>query len=261
MLIDSHCHIPHRKYERSIEQIVKDAQEAGVARLINIGTSLDENKIALETSEKFENVYTAIAIYPHEDLGRDLKDLINHLSAQIDSSKKVVAVGECGIDITDWPGGRDLNEQLDLFEMQIQLAIKKKLPLIIHNRNGDEYVLNLLKKYQSQGLYGVIHCFSSDWEVAKSFLDSNFHISFGGMITYKSRKDLLEVVGKVPEDRILIETDSPYLPPDGFRGQPNEPRNVAVVAAKIAEVRGVSFDKISELTYSNTCKLFNLPVL
>src|SRR5689334_22220513 len=110
MLIDSHCHIPHRKYEKSPEQLVQDALAAGVTQLINIGTSIDENKIALETSAKFENVYSALAIYPHEDLKRDLADLMHELNAQIDSSKKVVALGECGIDITDWPGGRDLNE-------------------------------------------------------------------------------------------------------------------------------------------------------
>jgi TatD DNase family protein len=258
MLIDSHCHLPHKKYGKPLERVINDAKEAGVVKLINIGTSLQNNLEILEVSSEFENVYSAIAIYPHDDLDKPLDVLRNELDAQLDLSKKIVAVGECGLDITDWQGGRPIDDQIPLFEMQLELAIKHKLPIAIHNRNGDNLVMDILDKYVSQNITGVIHCFSSDWEVAKKYLDRGFYISFSGMLTYKGRKELHETVKNIPLDRFLVETDAPYLPPEGFRGQPNEPKLVVEVAKKFAEIRNEEFDKIADLSYSNTCKLFVL---
>ena len=160
------------------------------------------------------------------------------------------------MDISEWSGGRSADDQKVLFEEQIKLAIDLKLPLIIHNRKGDAVVLELLKKYKGSGLTGVSHCFVSTWDFAQELLELNFLISFACSITYPSNKHLLEIVKKVPPDKFLVETDAPYLPPQNMRGTVNEPKNVVYAARKVAEVRNISFEKVSELSYSNTCQLF-----
>lgn len=256
MLIDSHCHLPLDKNET--EKVINAAKEEGVVRFITIGTSLKENREAIELAEVFPEVYATVAVYPHEDMDKSLDYLKSELQKQIDSSKKVVAVGECGIDISNWEEGRKLKDQIELFEMQINLAVENKLPLVLHNRNGDSQVLELFERYKNNGLTGVAHCFASSWEVAQKLLDLNFYISFSAMITYPSRKELLEVVEKVPFDRFLVETDAPYLPPQGLRGQQNEPKYVKMVAQKVAEVKNLPTEKIAELSYNNTLRLFNL---
>lgn len=258
-IIDSHCHLPHQKYGKSLEQIIATAQSAGVVRLVNIGTSINENEEALKVSSTYAQVYSALAIYPHEHIGDEVAPLVEALEKQLVSSPKVIALGECGIDITDWKGGRSINDQVELFERQIQLSIRHKLPLIIHNRNGDQHVIDLLKKYSGQAT-GVIHCFSSTWDSAAKFIDLGFYISFAGNITYKANLELREVVKKMPLNRIIAETDSPYLSPEGFRGKPNEPANVVEVVKKIAETRGDTFDNIANIAYSNTCSLFRFDI-
>jgi TatD DNase family protein len=169
-----------------------------------------------------------------------------------------VAVGECGIDISNRDGARVLEDQLRLFEKQIIFAKSKKLPVIVHNRRGDNYVLEVLKNNYDAALRGVIHCFDSNWDFAKKVLDLGFYISFTNMVTYKNKDDLLEVVEKVPEGRFLVETDAPYLPPQQFRGKINYPKYVKIVAEKVAQVKQKTFEEISALSYENTCTLFNL---
>jgi TatD DNase family protein len=260
MLIDSHCHLIHRKYEKTTDQLINEAIAEGVEKFITIGTSITENKRAIELAKKYDSVFAAIGIYPHEEnnvRGKDPNKLEKLLEEQLTKSSKIVAIGECGIDISDdWEGGRNPEEQIELFEMQIKLAKKHDLPLIIHNRNGDEPILELLEKHKGSGLRGVLHCFATTWETAQKFLDLGFYISFSGMITYPSRKGLLETVDKVPNDRFIIETDAPYLPPQGHRGEVNEPKYVKIVAEKACEVKNLPFEEISRMTYENTCRIF-----
>lgn len=259
MLIDSHCHFPHKKYTKSIDELVKEAEAAGIEKLINIGTSLKENRRSIETTTKFENVFATVSVYPHDDAKKNIEELQPLLQEQINSSPKVVAIGEGGIDVFEnWEGVRDLKEQTQLFEMLIQLAIKNKLPLIIHNRNGDKQILELLKEYVPQGLTGVAHCFSQDWEFAQQILDSGFYISFTAIITYPKNEYLREIVRKVPDDRFLVETDAPYLPPQQYRGQVNEPKYVKIVAEKVSEVKNRPFEEIAAIAYENTCRLFKI---
>lgn len=259
-LIDSHCHIPHSNYPISESQIINEAISEGVEKFIIIGTSLSENLITIQTAEKFENVYCALGIYPHDDLENDLDTLKNKLKDQLKLSNKIVALGEIGIDITNWSGGRTLTDQLELFELQAEIALDLHLPIIIHNRNGDEHVLNLLNRFYKEGrpLTGVAHSFSQDWDFAKKLLDLNFYISFSGMITYPSRREMSETIINVPNNKYLVETDSPYLPPQGHRGEVNYPKYVKIIAEKIAQVRGEPFDQVARDSYSNTCALFGL---
>lgn len=256
MLIDSHCHIPHKKYGVPPGDIVRDAENSGVSKLISIGTSMKEAELVINTAAEFPNVFPTVGIYPHEDRGRDLEVLESEFRSILNDCGDIIGIGECGIDISNWKNGRPINEQIKIFEMQIILAKESSLPLVIHNRNGDEYVLNLLKKYSNPSLRGVIHCFDSDWSFAEKVLDLGFYISFSGLITYPKKGYLLDVVREVPMDRFLVETDSPYLPPQGFRGQVNLPKYVRIVAEKVAEFKGLGVQEIEESSYKNTCSLF-----
>lgn len=265
MLIDSHCHLDDKKYTQSISEIIQDCKNNNVDKLINISTSLNDCYKNKDISSKYNDVYYSVAIYPHNDLSTNINDLINKLENDflINKDSKLVAIGECGIDIiqnnSDKYETRDINSQKILFEEQIKLAIKYDLPLIIHNRNGDEIVLELLQKYSSNNnLRGVIHCFDSTYEVAKKFIDLNFYISFSGMVTFKNKKELHNVATNIDIDKFLVETDAPYLTPVPFRGQVNHPKNVTLVAKKVAELKNLPIHQIEKYSYENTLKLFNL---
>jgi TatD DNase family protein len=263
MLIDSHCHIPHSKYEKSSDEIINEAKKEGVEKLINIGTSISDSRDALEISKQYENVYSTVGVYPHDDTDLGLDEIRQQMEGFIQmGGTNVVGIGECGVDI---PQGevpyktRELTDQKELFKLQIGLAVQHDLPLVIHNRDGDKEVLEILNHYKNTGLRGIMHCFVSDWEYAQKLLDLDFYISFTGIITYPSAGEkLLEVVKKVPHDRFLVETDAPYLAPQKLRGQINYPKYVKMTAAKIAELRNTSFEEISEISYRNTCQLFNI---
>jgi TatD DNase family protein len=262
-LIDSHCHFPHSNYEKSIKEIIAEAKAGGVVKFISIGTSEVENKKSIEVANNFDEVFTSIGIYPHEDLGKSISELREILIKQLDLSKKIVGIGECGVDVSEWKGGRKLKEQLEVFEMQVNIACEKNLPLIIHNRNGDKEILEILNerknKLGSAGVpKGAVHCFSSTWEGAKQFLDLGFYLSFSAMITYPSRKTLEEVVKNVPEDKFLLETDSPYLPVQGHRGEVNYPKYVKMIAEKASQIKEKPFEEICRFSYNNTIQLFKL---
>ena len=184
--------------------------------------------------------------------------LLSDLEKIIDGNPKIVGVGECGIDISDHTPKREVEDQIKLFEMQVELAVKKRLPVVIHNRNGDDKVLEIISRYKNQGLKAVAHCFSSDWVVAQKFLDMGVYLSFSGMITYPSRADLREVVAKVPDDMFLLETDSPWLPPQGHRGELNYPKYVKIVAEKVSQVKEKPYLTVASLSTTNACRLFNI---
>lgn len=258
MLIDSHCHLEHSNYGKSPAEIVAEAESDGVVKFINIGTSIADNVRAVKVADRLSQVYATIAVYPHEDRGLTVGELELALKKQLNLSKKIVAIGECGLDISNWEGGRPLADQIELFEMQIRVALDNNLPLVIHNRNGDEQVLEVLKKYKTATLRGVLHCFASTWDVAQKFIDLGFYISFSGLVTYPSRKEVQEVAKNISMDRFLVETDAPYLPPQGHRGEVNFPKNVKIVAEKVAQLKEKAFEDVALASYKNTCDLFKI---
>ncbi len=258
MLVDSHCHLTHEVYENNLNEVIKDSLESGITNFITIGTSISENVKVIKTAENYENVFCAVGVYPHENQELSIADLQNSLDENLKSSKKIVGIGECGIDITNRDGNRKLEDQVSLFEMQLFLAVKYNVPVVVHNRNGDKTVLDILKKYSDKNLKGVIHCFDSDWEFARKVFDLGFYISFSNMITYPKKDSLLEVVKNVPEDKFLVETDAPYLPPQSMRGGINYPKYVKIVAEKVAQIKQKTSEEISELSYGNTCSLFKI---
>ncbi|OGC47863.1 hypothetical protein A2886_03305 [candidate division WWE3 bacterium RIFCSPHIGHO2_01_FULL_42_13] len=265
MLIDTHCHVPDESYEKTPAQLISEASAEGVEKLITIGTNLEDSKIVIKTAEEFESVFAAIGIYPHEEVQRPIDETIQKLRELVDSSNKIVGIGECGFDIAtetvnvQTQTQRPLDEQRMLFEKQIELAMEKDLPLIIHNRNGDAEVLNSLKRFANitnTNPTGVAHCFTSTWSFAKQLLDLGFYISFSAIITYPSGKPIWETAQKAPLDKVLVETDAPFLSPQGLRNKVNEPKYVKMTAKTLADIRNISFEELANATYENSCRLF-----
>lgn len=252
-LIDSHCHLPHGMYKNSIDEIIKNAKAEGIEKMLNIGTDLKSSKTVLEICKKYEELFPVIGIYPNSERNRGVAEIVGELEELI--TPEVRAIGEIGYDITEWKNQRPVEKQKELFESQVELAQKHNLPIVIHNRNGDEETLASIKKYD---ITGVMHCFVSDLSFAKQMLDQGFYISFTAIVTYPSGKKLEEVVRYVPMEKILVETDAPYLAPQGFRKEVNEPKYVKITAQRIADIKGISLDEVAEATYKNTCELFKL---
>ena len=257
-MIDTHCHLTSKKYSEPVEEIIRTAKKVGVGKFITIGTSLKSNLENKEIANKFEDIYFAAGIYPHEDMSLSLPQLTKLFEEQISNMPNVVAIGECGIDITDRPGGRSLEDQIKLFEMQIAVAKENNLPVIIHNRNGDNHVIKTLRKHRDSNLRGVAHTYTSSWETAKKLIELNFMISFSGIITYPTGKNILETVKKIPLDKFLIETDAPYLAPQSHRSQINRPEYVKITAQKIAETKNLPLREIEESSSKNAGRLFGL---
>lgn len=262
MLIDSHCHLFDPRYKKTVSEIVDECKESGVTGLLNICTNISSCTNNLKGIAEFESVWSSIGIYPHEDIGEKLDVLADKLRnfLKTDSKKKIVGIGECGIDIGSWENQRSLDEQIKLFELQINLALEFNLPVIVHNRNGDEQILNILNSYKNSLLRGVIHGTPSNrtWEISKKFLDLGYFLSFGGNTTYPSNHALREVLKKTPDDMFLLETDSPYLPPQGHRGEINHPKYVRIVAEKASQIKEKPFDEVCRLSFDNTCGLFKI---
>jgi TatD DNase family protein len=257
-LIDTHCHLPSLKHEEHLKSVLVSAQEAEVSLMVNIGTNLKNSLEAIKVAEAFPQVYASVGIYPHEELDKNPEELLKGLEELIVTHKKVVGVGECGFDITAWQGGRNVEDQEVVFRNQIELAIKYNLPLIIHNRGADELTLKVIQEYRVQGVYGVLHCFASTWDVAKKFLEMGFYISFSGFVTRPSRKELHEVAKQVPNDWFVLETDSPYIVPHGLKESENQPKNVRIVAQTVADIIGVDISSIATYSTQNAKKLFAL---
>ncbi len=248
MLIDTHAHLDVEQYDKDREQVIKNAIENGVGFIINPSFDLQSAKRVIELASKYENIFSAIGCHPKtkEESGYefDKKDFL-----EIVKNKKVVAVGECGLEL---PG--ELEYQKEIFIEQINLAKEFNLPIIIHCRNTHKEVIEILSK--ENNLQGVIHCFSGSWVDAQKYLEMGFFISFTGIITYANDYD--KVLKNTPLDRILIETDCPYLSPVPLKGQRNEPANVKYVAQRIAEIRGESLEAIAKITTQNAKKLFKI---
>jgi len=254
MFIDTHLHLDSPQYF-DIDKVIYNAKLNKVEKFITIGTSFREFEIIKNLSEK-DGVYASYGIYPTYDNEFSNEFLINQVSNFI-KDKKAVAIGECGFDQPYTQEERNLAEQEDIFRLQIELAIKNNLPLVVHTRNSDEQTYNVLKSYKNQSLRGVIHCFVSDYDYASKILDLGFYLSFNGIITYKSGTNILETIKKIPLDRILLETDAPHLTPQQFRKNINEPKYIPLIAEKIAEVKKMPIEKIEEETLNNSLILFD----
>lgn len=253
MLVDSHCHLAFNDFEEDIEEIIQRAKENGVNMILNAGNNIGELDKQLELSEKYPFIYAAVGVHPHnaqEYPNLTAADLISKTS-----HKKVIGIGETGLDYYYDYAPREM--QIKLLNEHIIAAQETGLPLIIHNRESDEdMIAELGRAYKKKPFSGVIHCFSSGQKLADFALEIGFYLSASGMITFNKCGELREIFAKLPIDRLLVETDSPFLAPIPKRGRRNEPSFVKYTAEKLAQIRNMDFDKLAQITSDNFCNLF-----
>jgi TatD DNase family protein len=251
MIIDSHCHLDYEPLINNIDQILLNAKKNDITKLLTIGTSLESSKKVLDIINKYSNVYGAIGIHPNSTTGNLEK--LDDIIALKNNNKKVIAFGETGLDYFYKHSKK--NDQIFAFEKHIEFSIAENVPVIIHTRDADDDTISIIKKYYKKTNF-LIHCFTGTLDFAKKLLDLNCIISFSGIITFKKSNNLRDVVKYVPLEKMLIETDSPYLSPDPFRGKSNEPANVKIVAETIASIKQISFGEVASSTTANFEKFF-----
>jgi len=251
MIIDSHCHLDYEPLINNIEQILLNAKKNDIAKLLTIGTSLESSKKVLDIINKYSNVYGAIGIHPNSTTGNLEK--LDGILALKNNNKKVIAFGETGLDY--FYKRSEKNDQIFAFEKHIEFSIAENVPVIIHTRDADDDTISIIKKYYKKTNF-LVHCFTGTLDFAKNLLDLNCLISFSGIITFKKSNNLRDVVKYVPLERMLIETDSPYLSPDPFRGKSNEPANVKIIAETVASIKQITFDEVANSTTNNFKNFF-----
>ena len=261
-LFDSHAHYNDEKFNEDRESLIEQIYESGVTKLVNAGYSLESSKYALEIAKKYDWMYTISGISPNdipeneEELTEQLVELKQFVSSKI-NSKKIVAIGEIGLDYYWNKENKKL--QRKAFIEQIALANSMNLPIVIHTREAVMDTLEILKTNDVVNK-GVFHCCPLNRELVKEGLKLGFYISFAGPVTFKNSKNANEIIEMCPLDRILIETDSPYLSPEPNRGKRNDSRNVKYIANKIAEVKDMDPEEIARITYENACRIFKILV-
>lgn len=259
MFIDSHAHIDGPEFDSDRQQVIQRALDAGVTTILNVGTGDPHGGVferAVRVSEQFPSVYTAIGVHPHDARLYDdaAEQKIQDLVA---SSKQIIAWGEIGLDFHYDNSPRDI--QLDVLRRQLRAARNAKLPVIIHTREAEDETIEILQsEWFGSGLKGVMHCFSGSQTLAERALDLGFFISFSGMVTFKKADDLKSIARNVPMDRLMIETDCPYLTPVPFRGKRNEPAYVVEVGKCLAELKSVSAEQIGKATSGNFKQVFGV---
>lgn len=256
MLIDSHCHLDRidlQPYQNDFSCFMQEAQNCRIEHLLCIAIDLESYAAMLELVAAYPQISVTVGVHPNVQDGKDpsVEELI-----ALGQADKVIGIGETGLDYFRSEG--DLAWQHQRFRNHIRAAKALKKPLIIHTREAKQDTLRILTEEDAGEIGGIIHCFTEDWEFAKKALDLNFYISFSGIVTFNSAKEIKEVAKKIPERRFLIETDSPYLAPVPFRGKPNYPTYVRYVAEHIAELRGTSINQIADLSTENFYSLFKL---
>lgn len=253
MLFDSHAHLNDAKLIDRVDEIIENAKKNHVDKMVCVGYDYESSMKSIELANKYKEVYAAIGIHPSEAnrFDIDLSWIVKYLS-----HPKVVAVGEIGLDYY-WDKTFK-EEQKQLFINQIKLANEYKKPIIVHMRDATKDTYDTLKEYKNLNTLGVCHCYSASKEAMQQFIDLNMYISLAGPVTFKNANTPKEVAKAIDLNHLLVETDCPYLSPVPFRGKTNEPKNVLFVAEKIAELKGISLEELSEKTYKNTCKLYNI---
>jgi TatD DNase family protein len=253
---DSHVHLDMDPLKGEMQAVIERAHKAEVVRMINIGSSLRGSRASVEISSMYPNIWASVGLHPHDvEATPNIDDSIEALR-KLASDGKVVAIGEIGLDYYNLEKD-NREEQKELFLAQLKLASELKLPVIIHTREAEDDTLRILKKYN---LAGVIHCYTGSSSYVKNFIDLGYYIGFTGFSTFDQQKfdHIRQAIKQTPINRILIETDAPFLAPEPYRGKPNEPAYVIEVAKKISELKNMALDEVAETTYENANKLFDL---
>ena len=254
MLVDSHCHLDRLKldkYDGDLRRAIQAALDNGIGQMLCVGTSVDNRHDVVAIAEEYPQVLASVGVHPL-DVEKGLASIDDLLSWS--QHPKVVALGETGLDY--YYSQEQKQTQQQSFILHLQAAAQAKLPVIVHTREARADTIALLREYADPACAGVLHCFTESWEMAQQALDLNFYISLSGIVTFNNAADLREIAKKIPLDRLLVETDSPYLAPVPYRGKPNEPAFVRKVAEFIADLRGISYDELAQATGANFHRLF-----
>ncbi len=249
MFTDTHCHI-YKEYYENIDEILKRALESNINRVINNGCNRESNKEVLALANTYNNMYIALGIHP-ESADTYQKEDLTFIEENL-SNPKVIAIGEIGLDYHYTKENKTL--QIKLLESQLKIAETHNLPVIIHSREATEDTINTLKKYHVKG---VIHSFSGSLETAKIYIKMGYLLGINGVITFKNSK-LKEVIKELPLEHLVLETDSPYLTPEPFRGKPNEPARIKEIATFISELKGISLEELARITNENIMRIFDI---
>jgi TatD DNase family protein len=255
LLVDSHCHLNFDPLSARLSDVLANARDAGVGHMLCVGVTIERFPEVQALARRYPNVFASVGVHPnerdvHEPSVQELEDLAR--------DPRVVAIGETGLDYYRSQG--DLGWQHERFRCHIRAAKRAGKPLIVHTRDAAADTLQIMTEEGAGEVSGVMHCFTESWEVARRALDLGFYISFSGIVTFRSAEVLREVVRQVPENRLLVETDAPYLAPVPYRGKTNEPAYVRVVAESVAGVRGQSVDAVIASTTDNFFRLFDTAV-
>lgn len=250
---DSHAHYNDERFEENRDELIKEIYSEGITKIINAGYSLESSKKAMEIAKDYEFMYTTAGISPN-DIDDFKEDYLKEIE-ELAKNKKVVAIGEIGLDYHWNTENKDLQKQV--FISQIEIANKLELPIVIHTREAIYDTLEILKNNKCNK-NGVFHCCPLNIDLVREGLKLGFYISLAGPITFKNSKNADEIIKMIPLDRILIETDSPYLSPEPLRGKRNDSRNVKYMAQKIADVKGISLEEVSRTTYNNAKNIFEI---
>jgi TatD DNase family protein len=252
MLIDTHCHLDFKDFKDDLRAVLKRSRDTGIGFVINVGSSIEGTARSVEIAGENDFIYAAAGIHPHEADSASENDI--KLFKGFLDKPKVVAVGEIGLDYYKNISSRE--NQRKLFIKLLEIARDAGLPLIIHNRDAHKDMVDILRDIMGSSVNGVMHCFSGDEGFLKTCLDMGFFISFTCNITYKNADMLRGIARSAPMDRILLETDAPFLAPQDFRGKRNEPMHVRYVAEEIAGIKGLSFEEVANITTRNAEQLF-----
>lgn len=251
MIFESHAHLLSNKFENDRDEVIKRALENGVYAVLNVSDDLKTSIEAVKFSKQYNNIFSSAGIHPHN--GMDFKDDDLIVIKQLALDSKTLAIGEIGLDY--YYDFCDRNVQKEVFVKQLELAKSLDMPVIIHDREAHKDTIDTLNLFKGN-LEGVIHCYSGSAESAKILLDMGYYISFTGVITFKNANKTIEALKAVPIDRLLLETDSPYLTPEPYRGKRNEPKNLVYIAKMMAQVKQVSYEFLLEKVWENTFELF-----
>ncbi|MDO5017897.1 MAG: TatD family hydrolase [Lagierella massiliensis] len=252
-MIDSHAHLDDEKFNVDREEVIQKLQEKFVKYVINPSSDMESSKRVVELSKEYENIFAAVGVHPHEAEDFESKDL--EKLRELAKNPKVVAIGEIGLDYFYDNSPREI--QKEVFKKQLQLSVELKLPVIIHTREAMGDTFDILNEFKGK-VSGVMHCYTGSIEMAKRFMELGFYISIAGPVTFKNATNVKDMAKQIPLDKLLIETDSPYLTPVPNRGKRNDPSNVLYVADMLANLKEISIDEIIENSRENTIKLFSL---
>lgn len=254
MIFESHAHYDDDKFKKDRKKVLDSLEKNGISYIVNVGASIQSVKKTIELTEEYSFVYGAVGIHPCDtaELNEENFDWLKKMTKK----EKVVAVGEIGLDYYWDEPEREIQKRW--FERQIELAREVKLPMIIHSRDAAKDTLDIMKERRADEIGGVIHCFSYGKEMAKEYLDMGFYFGIGGVVTFSNAKKLKEVVEYVPLERILLETDCPYLAPVPNRGKRNTSLNLTYIAEEIAKIKHISYEEVVQATLENSKKMYRL---